>query len=80
MQGHCAMNKLGSFKLHKLETELSALTSRLQPFPWMQSLVLSCEVLLNWVQLNALGYPRLKILVSSIIEPHTIPGSLGNRV
>lgn len=74
------MNKLGSFKLHKLETELSALTSRLQPFPWMQPLVLGCEVLLNWFQLNALGYQGLKILVSSVIEPHTIPGSLGNHV
>lgn len=74
------MNKLGSFKLHKLETELSALTSRLQAFPWMQPLVLGCKVLLNWFQLNALGYPGVKILVSSVIELHTIPGSLGNHV
>lgn len=80
MQGHWAMNKLGSFKLHKLKTELSALTSRLQPFPWIQPLVLGCEVLLNWVKLNALGYPGFKIMVSYIIEPHTIPGSLGNHV
>lgn len=55
------MNKLGSFKLHKLKTELSALTSRLQPFPWIQPLILGCEVLLNWVKLNALAIQDLKL-------------------